>query len=455
VTVGSAGHLARVATVLAVASLSLAGCTGGSDHAVEVSAVGRATVVEVVEAPATVSARATATVTSPADGTVAELRVREGQQVRAGQVLLRVESPDARRRLRQARQADAEAASAGTPGTAGAVDLSGAGPADAAARRAFARARRAAERIPPGPARRQALAALQVSQSQYEAARASADQAARQLSAGIGSLSDAVAALSAAQRVQTRAALDAARREVAALTVRAPVGGTVSLSPPAASGSATDPSALLDQLPANLQGQAGDLLGSAASGGSGSSVDAVLAQGRPVSSGQPIVTVTDTSTLSLTAQVDETDVLLVAPGVPASAELDAVPDARYEAAVTTIDPVPTSSSRGGVTYVVRLTLGRGNTADGSTAPAPRPGMSAVVDLQVRTARAAVAVPAAAVFRDGRRDAVWVVGHGVARERPVRLGAQGRARVQVLQGLQVGERVVVRGADQLHDGQRVP
>lgn len=448
---GSAGHRGRVATVLAVAALSVAGCTGGSGPDVEVADVGRSTVVEVVEAPATVAARASATVTAPSDGTVAALRVREGQQVRAGQELLRVESPDARRRLRQALRADARAASAGTPGSAGAVDLSAADRADAVARRAFARARRAALRIPPGPARQQALSALRVSQTQYVAARASADQASRALAAGLGSLSDAVAALSAAQRVQTRAAVDAARREVAALTVRAPVDGTVSLSPPPASAEATDPSALLDQLPEDLQGQAGDLLGS---GGSSDSVDAVLTQGRPVSSGQPVLTVTDTSTLSLAAQVDETDVLLVRPGVPASAELDAVPDAQYEAAVTTIDPAPTSSTRGGVTYVVRLALGRGTAADGSTAPTPRPGMSAVVDLQVRTARDAVAVPAAAVFRDGRRDAVWVVVHGVAHERRVRLGAQGKAQVQVLEGLKVGEHVVVRGADQVHDGQHL-
>jgi multidrug resistance efflux pump len=196
------------------------------------------------------------------------------------------------------------------------VDLTAANQADAAARRAFARARRAALRIPPGPARQQALSALQVSQSQYRAARASANQASQALAAGLGSLSDAVAALSAAQRVQTRAAVDAARREVAALTVRAPVAGTVSLSPPAASTAATDPSALLDQLPENLQGQAGDLLGSSGSGSGSGSVDAVLAQGRPVSSGQPVLTVTDTSTLSLAAQVDETDVLLVRPVCP-------------------------------------------------------------------------------------------------------------------------------------------
>jgi multidrug efflux pump subunit AcrA (membrane-fusion protein) len=443
-----AHRLGRGVTAVAVVALTAAGCTGGDDPDIRVAKVGRATVVEVVEAPATVTAKATATVSSPADGTVARLRVREGQHIDAGQVLLRVESPQARRQLREAKRADAQAATASAPAP---VTLAGSARADAAARRAFARARRAAERIPDSAARRQALAALRVSRTQYDAARASAEAAARQLAAGLGSLSDAVAALSAAQRVQTRAALDVARRAVAALVVRAPVAGTVSLAPPASGRTdASDTSGLLDQLPDSVRDQAGGLLG-----GGSPQVNAVLQQGQPVSTGQPLLSVTDASTLSLTAQVDETDVLLVRPGVRASAELDAVPDATYDSEVLSVDPTPTSSTRGGVAFVVRLSLGRGTRADGTTAPTPRPGMSAVVDLQVRTARHTVAVPAAAVFRVGRRDSAWVVQNGVARQRLVRLGAQGRTKVQILEGLEVGDRVVVRGADRVREGQSVP
>jgi HlyD family secretion protein len=438
--------------VATLAAMGLAGCTGGGDTGVVVAPVGRATVVEVVEAPATVAARATATLSSPADGTVAELRVHEGQQVRTGQVLLRVESPSARRDLRQAEEADARAASAGaTSGTT--VDLSAARQADAVAQRSFARARRTAERITVPAARRQALSALRVSQAQYRSARAQADNAARQLAAGIGSLSQAVAALSFAQRVQTRAAVQLARRTVSALVVRAPVAGTVSLSPPSSSASGGDAQALISQLPEGLQSQAGSVLGGAGSGSS-ASVDGALAVGQPVTSGEALLTVTDASTLSLTAQVDETDVLLVRAGVPASAELDAVPDATYESGVESVDPTPTQSSRGGVTYVVRLRLGLGRQADGTLAPTPRPGMSAVVDLRVRTARHVLAVPAAAVFRDGRRDAVWVVDHGVAHRRLVRLGAQGKTHVQVLEGLRLGDSIVAHGADQVHDGDSV-
>lgn len=437
-----------VLALVAAVGLVLTGCTGDDSAGIEVAEAGRATVVEVVEAPATVEARATATVSAAADGTVAELRVRDGQQVRRGQVLLRVESPSARRTLRRARQADAQAASAGA-GSGVPMTLAGASQADATAQRAFDRARRAARRIPDVRVRTQALAALRASQTQYEAARAQADRAAAQLAAGIGSLSDAVSALTLAQRVQTRAAVEVARRTVAALTVRAPIAGTVSLTASGDSSGGTGD--LLSQLPESLQSQAGAALG----GSGGSAVTSTVAEGAPVSSGQQLATVTDASTLSLTAQVDETDVLLVDPGVVATAELDAIPDATYDSTVTAIDPTPTTSTRGGVSYLVRLSLDRGTTASGETAPTPRPGMSAVVDLRVRTARDVVAVPAPAVFRDGERDVVWAVTNGTARQRPVRLGAQGESRIEVLEGLEEGERIVVRGADRVREGQQVP
>jgi RND family efflux transporter MFP subunit len=180
----------------------------------------------------------------------------------------------------------------------------------------------------------------------------------------------------------------------------------------------------------------------------------VLAEGVPVTSGGGLVTITDDSDVSLSAEVDETDVLLVRRGVGADVELDAVPGATYQAVVTSVEANPASSSSGSVSYRVRLRLGPGADADGRSAPAPRVGMSAVVDLRVRTAKDAVSVPVSAVFRVGARDAVWVVESGRAHQRLVALGAQGEDAVQVASGLQTGERVVVSGADRLHEGQAV-
>ena len=67
----------------------------------------------------------------------------------------------------------------------------------------------------------------------------------------------------------------------------------------------------------------------------------------------------------------------------------------------------------------------------------------------------VAVPAAAVFRDGDGDAVWVVDGGVVERRAVTLGAQGVDTIEIDGGPGEGEIVVVRGADQVRDGQSLP
>ncbi|UBU13856.1 efflux RND transporter periplasmic adaptor subunit [Nonomuraea gerenzanensis] len=85
--------------------LALTGCTSEAPAAVQVADVRRGPVTEVVEAPATIGARASATLRSPARGTIAKLYVRDGDRVRKGQIVARIRSPQAEGQLRQARQA--------------------------------------------------------------------------------------------------------------------------------------------------------------------------------------------------------------------------------------------------------------------------------------------------------------------------------------------------------------
>ncbi len=439
----------RVFATASAACLLLAACSGDSAPEVVVADVGRADVVEIVNAPATVAARAQSTVTSPADGTVAEVLVADGDRVKGGQVLVRVSSLSARERLRQARLADQRAAAASprvsTPSLTGFQ-----GQVDAAATAAFAAAREAAAEA-PAENRKEARASIADAEARYATARAQALASLRSLEQGIGSVSAALASLGQAQRVQTQAAVAVAQSTVDALTVRAPISGTVQLGGSGGSASGGLPD-LVGSLPAALQGQAAEALGG---GGANSGSTSEVVVGAPVESGTPLVTVFDLSAVHLVAAVDETDVFLVTKGVRADVELDAVPGARYAATGSAVDLQPTESSRGGVTYRVRMTLGPGRHADGTTAPRPRPGMSAVADLKVREATDAVAVPAAAVIRQGDRDAVWAVVDGRARARVVRLGAQGDDVVQVLDGLREGERVVTRGADTVEEGDEVP
>jgi len=447
---------------VAAAAVVLTGCTGDDSGGVEVATVGRSTVTEVVEAPATVEARATTTLTSPAAGEVARVFVRDGQRVGAGTLIARISSPETTGRLTQARAQLAQAGSS-APGQPSYVSVGAAqAQADTAAHGAFAGARKAAGQIPDPRLRAAALTQVASAEQQYALAAAQARSAIAAINSGIGGLSAALTSLTAAQRVQAQVAVDAAERAVEALDVRAPIEGTVQLGGSTAVGSTGTAQqgsldSVLGQLPAEVRDRASAALGGGAAAGGGSAIRTVgpVTVGMPVTAGMPLATLVDTSVLSLVAEVDETDVFLVRPGVRARVELDAVPGASYAATVAAVDLSPTSSARGGVSYRVRLALAAGTLADGDPAPRPRPGMSAVADLLVRTAKDAVSVPASAVVRDGNRDAVWVQDGRVARRRVVTLGTQGEDAVEVGEGLREGERVVVRGADRVREGQELP
>jgi HlyD family secretion protein len=404
----------------------------------------------VVDVPASVTARAVATLTSPAEGTLATLTVQPGAAVAAGAVVARVDSPTAQKRLAEARAALAAARSA-SGRRVSAVDLSGAQRhLDQAAAEAFSAAREAAAGITDETVSTALLAHVDAAENSYRSAARTAARLIDQVQRGIAGIGSAVAALGAAQRVQAQAAFDLAKSTVDALTLRAPIAGVVQLGGPAAASTGTDLTGLLGAVagPGVLPAAAG-----AAPNANTPGVDDVLAVGDRVSAGTAVLTIVDVSELGLVGEVDETDVLLVAPQVSASVELDAAPGVRYEASVRSIDLLPTPSARGGVAYRIRLSLS-GAEADGSPAPTPRPGMSAVAHLRVRTAVDAVAVPASAVFTSDLGDTVWILRNGAAVRQQVRLGLQGEDLVQVLSGVQPGQRVVVSGADRVRTGQKL-
>jgi len=439
------------------AAAVLAGCSDDPAAGIVTATVGRATVTEVVDAPGTVTAKATATVTAPAEGSIAELYVRNGQRVEAGTPLARIDSPQAQQRLTSARQAVATAGSGDLDLPA--ADLSATSrSADAAAAEGYAAARAAAARIPDPALRTAVLAQISAAERRYAAARAQADAAITAVNEGVGSLAAALRSLTAAQRSAAAAALTAAQSTVDSLRLVAPVAGTVQLGSGTGGGDGGELGGLVDALPPSVRDSAEQALGGPAAGGSSApETTTELRVGSPVTSGAVVVLLVDTSTLGLSAEVDETDIALVRPGVRARIELDAFPDASFSGTVTAVDLTPTTSSRGGVSYRVRLSLtpAAAGGDSGVRPPAPRPGMSAVANLAVRTERDAVAVPAAAVVRAGSRDAVWVVREGTALRQPVVLGASGEDLVAVASGLRTGERVVVRGADRVRDGQPLP
>jgi HlyD family secretion protein len=432
-----------LAGLLLLLALTAASC-GDKATGVSLGAATRGAVDEIVEAPGSVTARAAATVSSPADGTLTELRVDAGSRVHKGQVVAVIDAPAAQDRLTAAAKALDQANSAGVPsggGTAGFTTVRR--QTDARAGDAFDDARTAAAKVTDPTLKKALLAQVDAASRQYQAASEAAAAAVRSVQRGVAGLGQAVRALTAAQRMQAQQAYDLAAAAVDALTLHAPVAGVVQLGGTSA-GSTPSLTDLISSgaTAAPSTGGLGPLPG----------VDAAVPEGAAVSAGTPILTIVDTGRLGLAAEVDETDVLLVKAGVAATVELDAATGATYQATVRAVDLLPTTSSRGGVSYRVRLDLGKGSYAGGTAAPTPRPGMSAVVRLQVRHVTDAVTVPASAIVNVDGRDTVWTVRSGKAERVPVTLGVQGEDVVQVTAGVAAGQRIVVAGADEVSPGE---
>jgi multidrug efflux pump subunit AcrA (membrane-fusion protein) len=289
--------LALAALAVATLALTAAAACEPSTDGIATGTVNRATVVEVVDVPASVTARAVATVSAPADGTLATLSVQPGTTVAQDQIIGTVDSPTAMKRLADAQAALAAASRGG--GGFGYVDLSGVqNGLDAAAQDAFTAARAAAGSIADDKVRGALLAQVDAAEAHYASAAAVSRRLQRQVQQGLAGVSDAVAALGAAQRAQAQAAVDLAQSTVDALTLRAPIAGVVQFARPATATSADPLAGLLGAAGASGATGAAGLAGAAEaakSTGQAVGVDDMLAIGDRVSAGTPVVTIVDVS----------------------------------------------------------------------------------------------------------------------------------------------------------------
>jgi membrane fusion protein, multidrug efflux system len=85
----------------------------------------------------------------------------------------------------------------------------------------------------------------------------------------------------------------------------------------------------------------------------------------------------------------------------------------------------------------------------------RGGMFASLDLTLQLRESAIVIPEPALMSNGDQFSVFVVdGQGTAQLRPIQIGYQLPGRVEVVKGLEAGEKVVVEGRQKLRPGAAV-
>jgi membrane fusion protein, multidrug efflux system len=162
--------------------------------------------------------------------------------------------------------------------------------------------------------------------------------------------------------------------------------------------------------------------------------------GARVSDTTVITTLDDLSEIEIEFAISETLYGRVALGQTAVATAAAYPDRRFEGTVTSIDSRIDPAGR---SFKVRASLPNEDLA----LPA---GMYMHVTLQLDR-RTAVLVPETAVVPVGGKSYVYVVRDGVAERREVSLGARQPGTVEVADGVEAGDVVVVSGTQGLRDG----
>lgn len=459
----------RIAPVALALSLhALAACTGDDRPVVQTAAVAIGDVTQTVSAPARVDAAARQDVAAGVSGTVSAIGVPDGGTAGAGQIVVRIASPQVDLAVQQAAAAQ-EAAGAG-----GGITVAGTGDATRSATRqqvvlldqrirpSIADARVAAEAVADPVQRAAAHAAVDAVEQSYADTRAALLAAGEGLAAQqdavaasiSGALGQALDSAAAPQQAQAAAAAAAVERQRQLLVAAAPFAGTVRLGSAAAAGGA----GLGDLAAASGAGGLGDLAGLAgALGGGGSgggSGGGTLRVGAPITAGLTLFTVYDLSTVYVVADVDEVDAPQIRAGQAVTVLVDAFPDARFRGVVETVAVEGTTTAAGGVGYPSRVRISGEEGGDAQAVRGLKVGMTASAEIATRTATDVLTVPSRALLRRDDTTVVFVARDGRVAQVAVTVATLGEDLAAVTGDLAEGDRVAVSGYEDVADGDEV-
>lgn len=153
-----------------------------------------------------------------------------------------------------------------------------------------------------------------------------------------------------------------------------------------------------------------------------------------VKDGADLVNLEDISSVKVDFRIPEKFADRVGRGQELEVIVDALPDKPFRAKVDAIDPQVDSSGRSA------LLRGRIPNPDGKL----KPGMFARVRLTLAERKDALVIPEEAIVPQGAKSTVWKIVDGKAVRAEVRTGMRRDAKVEIVEGLKLGDVVVAAG-----------
>jgi membrane fusion protein (multidrug efflux system) len=169
-----------------------------------------------------------------------------------------------------------------------------------------------------------------------------------------------------------------------------------------------------------------------------------VSPGAYVKAGQDIARLEGIGVLKLDFRVPETHLRRIRAGQPLSVGVDAYPGESFSGSIYAIEPAVDESTR---TVLLRARL-----------PNPgvrlKPGMFARVSLDLERRDNALLVPEQAIVPRGDGRFVFRIADGKAQLVKVEMGARRPGEVEIVKGLEAGDRIVIDGQLRLQDGAAV-
>ncbi|HEU5410903.1 MAG TPA: efflux RND transporter periplasmic adaptor subunit [Candidatus Acidoferrales bacterium] len=200
-----------------------------------------------------------------------------------------------------------------------------------------------------------------------------------------------------------------AERSLAALTLRAPIDGYVTLQ-------------------ANWR----------ASGPLGNPTP--FRQGDRAWAGAAIIELPDLSTMEIAGRIDETQRSQVQPGQTASVRVDAIPDKEFSADVAQISEIASVDFSGGWPFPRNFSV---DFSLEHSDPRLRPGMQSTIRIAVDRVENGTVAPAESVFQKSGASVAYVLHGSKFMEQPVEVDRRSGGQVLIGKGLQPGQRVALR------------
>jgi len=156
--------------------------------------------------------------------------------------------------------------------------------------------------------------------------------------------------------------------------------------------------------------------------------------------GAAIAELPDASTLRITARVDETERGRLAPKLPVTVQLNAIPDRQFTGHIEHISEIATMDFSGGWPITRNFTL---EILLDQSDPRFKPGITGQVTVVGDHVANAISIPAQALFQKSGQNVAYVWSGSQFEERTLEVARRSGDKIMIAKGLRDGDRIALR------------